>query len=320
MSMCIPIAVQLLGSKMATDISESLELLATAQEFGLEGAKAGVRKSLLLMTSSEQSVREQVMNVYIRLYFTDLPPSTSAQNLLSLVSNANIGELASLEEMLCDLLKSKKLSKSLVKEFWNIIEGDGATGHREYSLMIISMIVKSLEDNSNQNMSLFLEHGLKGNNLIMAQYSCRAILGLVTHKHSSRLPSSHHLFTTLSDVMLSTVASEQTTNWTPFAQQAVVIIYKLAEQPNLIMEGIISGIHNQLCRGSHSGSIYLLLLSRLIALAGETALQVMVFLEGDMKKELLRRKSDHSSDDEAQSKSKEDVSSTIYMYNVATKI
>lgn len=310
MNVCIPVAIQLLGSKVSSDISESLELLSTAQEFGLEGAKEGVRKSLLLMASSEPSVHEQVMAMYIRLYFTQ-SSSCSAQKLLSLVRDADIGELASLEEMLCSLMKAKKLPKGLIGEFWSIIGSNEAAvvpGYREYSLMIISMIVKSLEDNSNQNMSLFLEHGLKGNNLIMAQYSCRAVHGLLSHKLSARLPSSHHLFTSLSDIMLSTVASEKTSNWTPFAQQAVSVIYKLADQPNLIMEGIITKIHEQLCHYDGSHSTYILLLLRLIALAGEMALQALVFLEGDVKKELLKRKSNNNGEENEQPKSKEDVS------------
>lgn len=74
MAECIPIAMQLLGSKVVSDVLESLEFLATAFEFQVGGSREGVRKALLLVWSREQQVREAVVNAYVRLY---LNPSVS---------------------------------------------------------------------------------------------------------------------------------------------------------------------------------------------------------------------------------------------------
>ena len=83
MADCIPVAVQLLGSRSASDVLEALELLATAFEFGVRGAREGVRKGLVLVWSREQQVRDAVVATYVRLY---LRPEVGRGSLLRLVA------------------------------------------------------------------------------------------------------------------------------------------------------------------------------------------------------------------------------------------
>ena len=66
---CIPVAVQLLGSKVISDVLESLEFLSVAFEFQVCGSREGVRKALALVWSREQQVKDAVVNMYVRLYF-----------------------------------------------------------------------------------------------------------------------------------------------------------------------------------------------------------------------------------------------------------
>jgi len=59
---------QLLGSKNATDVIESLQFLTSAFEFGLKGAPEAVNKSLVLVWSPESSVREALVMMYKKLF------------------------------------------------------------------------------------------------------------------------------------------------------------------------------------------------------------------------------------------------------------
>ena len=68
MSSCIPVCTGLLGSKVNTDVLESLEFLATAVEFKVQGSREGVRKALPLVWSKEQQIKDNVVQVYLRLY------------------------------------------------------------------------------------------------------------------------------------------------------------------------------------------------------------------------------------------------------------
>lgn len=68
MSSCIPVCTRLLGSKVNTDVLESLEFLATAVEFKVQGSREGVRKALALVWSKEQQIKDNLVQVYLRLY------------------------------------------------------------------------------------------------------------------------------------------------------------------------------------------------------------------------------------------------------------
>ena len=61
-------AMQLLGSKVISDVLESLEFLSTAFEFEVRGSQEGVRKALALVWSREQQVKDAVVTAYVRLY------------------------------------------------------------------------------------------------------------------------------------------------------------------------------------------------------------------------------------------------------------
>lgn len=70
---CVPIAVQLLGSKVASDVLEALEFLCVCKQFKLSQASEGLRKSLMLVWSKDENIRKALINTYIRIYFTFEP-------------------------------------------------------------------------------------------------------------------------------------------------------------------------------------------------------------------------------------------------------
>ena len=123
---CVPVAAQLLGSRVTSDILEALEFLAVCQQFGLQGAHDGLRKALALVWSSETSVKTAVTNVYVRLYLTPDETASSQQqvtdvvrNLLSLVSGATVGELT-----------SSRGTTSLADEGWQGLQACSADASR----------------------------------------------------------------------------------------------------------------------------------------------------------------------------------------------
>lgn len=67
---CVPIATQLLGSKVASDVLEALEFLSTAEQFSLSGASEGMRKAMVLVWSRDENIRKALINTYVKIYFT----------------------------------------------------------------------------------------------------------------------------------------------------------------------------------------------------------------------------------------------------------
>ena len=70
---CVPIATQLLGSKVASDVLEALDFLRIAQRFNLNQASEGLRRALTLIWSRDENIRKALINTYIEIYFTVEP-------------------------------------------------------------------------------------------------------------------------------------------------------------------------------------------------------------------------------------------------------
>ena len=248
---CVPVAAQLLGSKVTSDILEALEFLAVCQQFGLQGAHEGLRKALALVWSQETSVKSAVVNVYVRLYLTsDEAASTQrrvtgvVRNLLSLVTGATVGELTSLEELLVLLMDAGHIPKAAVRMLIDIVAGrvPGSTACDCYhAMLLLAMAARADREIVSSNVTLLVQHGL-GRDLMLARNCCLALQRLVGGKEGSRLPSSHQLFVRLSSLLVEESSNMATVLWCPFAEQAVSTIFKLAENPDSVCEGVLRQI------------------------------------------------------------------------------
>lgn len=329
-SECLPLASQLLGSKVNSDVIEALEFLAVAQEFNIACSRESIRKALVLVWSSEQTVRELVMKVYIRLYLSplqDSPPqsrySLIVRNLLSLVKDASLGEMASLEEMIMLLMKNDDLPKQVLGILWDMFTGKvvgSSPTNSKLALMLVTMAARENQDVVRSNLQLLLEYGLKRDDLVLSRLTCTALQRLSKSHH--RLTSSHEIFVKLGNLLVDTYASLSSSNWCPLTEQAVVTIYLLSEQPDSILENIIKRIcshlfseegvtpsqyENELISSSFGCDIPdpSLALSRLFFLLGHVAKQQLVHIEVSISKELKRRRNKENGGSTSTKKKKE---------------
>ena len=68
MQKAIKVLCQLLGSKVSTDILETIDFFISANEFNLSDIEEDTRKMLALIWSRDAAVREAVVNAYRKLY------------------------------------------------------------------------------------------------------------------------------------------------------------------------------------------------------------------------------------------------------------
>ena len=68
MQSSIKVLCQLLGSKVSSDILETIDFFISANEFGLADVEQGTRKMLALIWSRDAAVKEAVVNAYRKLY------------------------------------------------------------------------------------------------------------------------------------------------------------------------------------------------------------------------------------------------------------
>ena len=130
MSSCVPLAIDLLKSKVTSDVLEAMEFLRVCQLFQIEGADEGISKCLPLIWSQDEQIRKAVVITYDSIYLATSDRVGSKQhahmvlkNLLQLVSKATTGQKASLEKLVDELLCAKCLPDLTLKELWEVYCG-----------------------------------------------------------------------------------------------------------------------------------------------------------------------------------------------------
>lgn len=68
----IPALCQLLQSKVASDVLETIDFFTAAHEFGLSQSEEGIRRMANLVWSRDPVVKKAVVNSFERLYI-DIP-------------------------------------------------------------------------------------------------------------------------------------------------------------------------------------------------------------------------------------------------------
>ena len=143
-------------------------------------------------------------------------------------------------------MKMELIPQSVVNLLWQkfSLKIDGTTVQEQRSaVVILSMIAGAEKDIIKSNLSVLVEHGLsEHDNLLLARDTCTTILKLSENKNSLgigkaepfRLPSDHPLFSKLEVLLIEQLPFIENVSWTPFCEQAIMVIYNLAEHPDII--------------------------------------------------------------------------------------
>lgn len=123
-------AMDLLKSKVTSDVLEAMEFLRVCQLFQIKGAAEGIGKCLSLIWSQDEQVRRGVVSTYDSIYLSTSDCVDSKQHahmvlnsMLQLVSKATTGQKASLEKLVNELMSAKCLPDMALKELWEVYCG-----------------------------------------------------------------------------------------------------------------------------------------------------------------------------------------------------
>jgi len=142
----VPLAIDLLKSKLSSDVLEAMEFLRVCQLFQIEGASEGISKCLALIWSQDEHVRGGVVNTYNSIYFAASGCSSSQvlQSLLQLTAKATTGQRASLEKLVGELISAKCLPEQAVQELWQVY-GSGEPEQQVLAALVLAMTINSTQ-------------------------------------------------------------------------------------------------------------------------------------------------------------------------------
>lgn len=258
----IPLVCSLLHSKNIQDVQEAIEFFVTAYKFGLKNeAYIGIRKMIVLIFSSEAAKKSAVIEAYKKL-FIDISKSDKlsdydkavivVKNLMENLSGASFEEVISLQELLKELMILKDIDKFTLRFLWEKYTLKSCeTSEKESRLAIhlISMIASSNHNLIRDNLDILIVTGLGDRSvydLELVRLTCIALNksiinqgSIVTTETPYRLPKNHNLFIKLSDILVSSLPKLELKNWFSMSDEAVKVIFNLAENPDSICESII---------------------------------------------------------------------------------
>lgn len=313
---------EFMQSKVTTDVLEAIDFFVAAFEFGVRGAVVGVKQMFNLVWTKENAIKDAVVNAYRHLYFKTegTNPRTEAmkvaQNLVGFLKNATISEVACIEELVKEFVKSGDINAHVIKVLWEKFTKKlpDTTDEESHScLVLLSMAAGYQPEIVSSNIDNLVSIGLgerAKSDFLLAKETCTALLEIKTAKPSMeskdppfRLKETENIFVRLAELMVEGITNEKDFNWIPFAEQAITVIYSLADFPEKICGGIIKKLAQEViasCEkhevadasqssGDSSIKCSSLLLCRFISVCGHVALAQVTHLEVNVFAELKRR-------------------------------
>lgn len=123
-----PSFLGMLLSSNNSDVTEALRFFVRARHFKLPSAFVGIKKSLTLMWSDDKTIQDEVLHAFLEVFITvpgterkqTLPAKQIVDNLIRLVCNATVSELACIEEAISRLVKEEQIPADVFLILWSI--------------------------------------------------------------------------------------------------------------------------------------------------------------------------------------------------------
>lgn len=298
-------------------VQDTIEFLTTASMFGFDQSNTGIKQMLLLLWSSEASVKEAVALSYKTLYLDIQPeiPSGRAQaieivrNLSKLLSTLDQNERAALEILVTEWVSSGALDKPCIQVMWerfSLALKDTTPEESQWALQLLTMVAASKIQIVQTNIDVLVKVGLSERGQrqsLIIQDTCKALLKLVpsgrvtSDDEPLRYPQDHIMFQTLLEIIKDGFTSIEDKHYERMAEEALDVIYMLSENPDVTCENLLKYIMDQVCVKSSDGessdsqelSCRAEIVARLVFFIGHIAYRQWVHLDKFVFRELKRR-------------------------------
>uniref|UniRef100_A0A671WH63 Condensin complex subunit 1 n=1 Tax=Sparus aurata TaxID=8175 RepID=A0A671WH63_SPAAU len=311
--------------KTTSVVQEAVQFCVTVCEFSVANSVSGVRKMLPLVWSTDAAIKDAVVQAYRRLYLNPQGDTvrTKAQTLVDSLSelmvDASLGTIQCLEEIVQEFFgSSSNLQSTVVQVLWERFTGKRETSglNRRAAVLLLGMAARAEREVVLSNLDTLCSVALGEKvteDFLLARDTAITICSITDHVRQSkgapfRLPQDHQLFTCLTQAVAEGVVMEDP-YWQGFMEQAVRLIYFMAESPDqlcsrllqrsarLLLDQIAEGGEinkdaSQMQDGSQESNeqVNCVCLAQLLALCGCVAFWQVSHLERSVSAELRRRR------------------------------
>uniref|UniRef100_A0A671LUR3 Condensin complex subunit 1 n=1 Tax=Sinocyclocheilus anshuiensis TaxID=1608454 RepID=A0A671LUR3_9TELE len=300
--------------KTTTVVQEAVQFCVTAFEFSVADSVCGVRKMLPLVWSTDVTIKDAVIQAYRRLYLnphgdnTRGKAQTLVDNLSDLTIDASLGTVQCLEEI--EFFSSESaLQTSVVQVLWERFSGKRETKalHRRAAVLLLGMAARAEREVVLSNLDTLCSVALGekvAEDYLLARDTLITIANITDHVRQSkgvpfRLPMDHHLFSCLSQAIADGVVQSDP-HWQTFMEQAVRLIYFLAESPDQLCSRLLQRsahlLLEQITEGGEPKQSQLL--AQVLSLCGAVAFWQVSHLERSVSAELRRRRGEKEEEEE----------------------
>lgn len=273
----IPLTTEMLCSKNVTDIQEAIDFFVHCHEYGIDEALIGFKRMISLINVQEKSVQDTVSYAYKRIFFESSryeglsnKDSLVISNLLNFIQTASIGECLSLESLIGQFVHSSGFTKEMERELWARFTGAKQNTSIEDSILavqLIGMLASHQPDIINHNLQLCVQYGLSSNGCSevesrLVRETCIAIRKSLPRKiedkrRSMRLAKDDEIFVRLQTILVESLTCMNSFNWFSMCDEALRIIFDIAENPDQICEAIYTQVADTLLKNSiQSNSLF----------------------------------------------------------------
>jgi len=292
----------MLMSSNSSDVTEALRFFVRAKHFGLPCAVTGTKRALALMWSNEANIQEEVLRAFIEVFVAEpgtegkelLPENQIAQNLLDLVREANVSELASIEEALGRLVKKEIIPPDVFSVLWAI--ASQAKGElRASAVLVISMAASAdpnIVDSAYRLQNLFdagLGDHIEENRDWKTARSAACALQRVARAKVDPSSAKYIILDLISERLIAIARGDwcddanvdDTNAWFCAAEQSINAIFTICPSPEKVSMEILLG-HQQIifgCADDSSSTASTLRLARFFFVLGHIALKLLMYTE-----------------------------------------
>uniref|UniRef100_A0A1A8A4T2 Condensin complex subunit 1 n=1 Tax=Nothobranchius furzeri TaxID=105023 RepID=A0A1A8A4T2_NOTFU len=311
--------------KITSVVQEAVQFCVTVCEFSVANSISGVRKMLPLVWSTDAAIKDAVVQAYRRLYLNPqgdtirMKAQTLIDSLSELMVDASLGTIQCLEEIVQEFFGSgSNLQSTVIQVLWERFTGKRETSvlHKRAAVLLLGMAAREEREVVLSNLDTLCSVALGEKvteDFLLARDTVLTICSITDHVRQTkgapfRLPQEHQLFSSLTQAVAEGVVMEDP-YWQSFMEQAVRLIYFLAESPDqlcsrllqrcarLLLDQIAEGGEvnkdvGQLQDGSLEASeqVNCVCLAQLLALCGCVAFWQVSHLERSVSAELRRRR------------------------------